>query len=289
MNALEVTPGYPLGTHREELERLQLQHRLWCDAAHALWRRAGIAPGSRVLDVGAGPGAASLDLAELVGASGTVLAVDESEAFVERIGDEAARRGLPQIIAARGDVQALGRLADPNANTNPVATATARAASFDLAYARWILCFTPKPEDVVRGVAALLRPGGMLCVHDYDNYETMSPAPRRESYTRIVRAAAASWRDRGGDPDVVARLPRILHDAGFELVHLDVHQRLARAGDTMWHWAASWWRSYGPKLVTLGYLSEGELREFESDFEAMARETDFLVLPPVYELMARLR
>ncbi len=36
---------YVLGTDEAELTRLGLQHRLWGDAAHALWRRGGIVPG----------------------------------------------------------------------------------------------------------------------------------------------------------------------------------------------------------------------------------------------------
>ena len=47
---------YFLGTHDEELERLGLQHRVWRPTVLDCWRRAGIGPGSKVLDVGAGPG-----------------------------------------------------------------------------------------------------------------------------------------------------------------------------------------------------------------------------------------
>ena len=47
---------YLLGTHDEEIERLGLQHRVWRPNVLACWRRAGIKAGSRVLEVGAGPG-----------------------------------------------------------------------------------------------------------------------------------------------------------------------------------------------------------------------------------------
>ena len=58
---------YVLGTNDEELERLGLQHRVWRPIVLDCWRRAGITFGSRVIDVGAGPGFATMDLAELVG------------------------------------------------------------------------------------------------------------------------------------------------------------------------------------------------------------------------------
>jgi SAM-dependent methyltransferase len=265
---------YPLGTDQVELERLHLQHRLWSDATHALWRQAAIGPGSRVLDVGAGPGAASFDLAQLVTSTGRVLAVDESASFVDFIRSEAQARGLSQLSAQVGDVQAL-EAPEPGA--------------FDAAYARWVLCFVPRPQDVVAGAARLLRKGGVLCVHDYFNYEAMTAAPRRKSYAEVVAATARSWRDNGGDPDVVGKLPTLLHEAGFELEHFMVHQRVARPGDTMWHWTLTWWRSYTPRLVKLGYLTETQRRAFHEDLDAMTRERDFLVQPAVYELMARRR
>lgn len=268
---------YPLGSDRGELERLHFQHRLWSDAAHALWRRAGIKPGSRVVDVGSGPGAASTDLAELVTSAGRVLAVDESDSFVSHLRFKAEARELSQIEAVVGDVQAL--------DTLPGVT----PESFDAAYARWVLCFVPSPERVVTGLQKLLVSGGVLCVHDYFNYATMTCAPRRRSHDRIVEATARSWRDRGGEPDVVAKLPGILRRAGFVIEHLDVHQRIARPGDTMWHWAATWWRLYAPKLVTMGYVSEADVEELIADLDAMTREDDFLVMPPVFELMARRR
>src|SRR5581483_1340758 len=204
---------YPLGTDRIELERLHLQHQLWSDAAHALWKRAAIQPGSRVLDLGAGPGAATLDLAQLVTAQGRVLAVDESQGFIDFIRSEAQARGLSQVQAEVADVQGF-EVAEPG--------------TFGAAYARWVFCFVPQPDAVLRSVARALEPGGTLCVHDYFNYTGMTPAPRRDSYALMVAATARSWRDNGGDPDVVGRLPALLHEHGFTLEHLDVHQRLAR-------------------------------------------------------------
>lgn len=264
---------YPLGTDPEELERLHLQHRLWTDAAHALWRFAKVVPGSRVLDVGAGPGAASFDLAALATSAGRVLAIDGSESFVSYVRNEGKARKLTQLDARVCDVQSLERLEGVS------------SGSFDVAYARWVLCFTPRPEDVVRGVASLLSPGGRFCVHDYFDYETMTPAPRRESHANMVRATARSWRDNGGDPDVAGKLPALFDDHGLEVVHVTVHHRVARPGDTMWHWATTWWRSYTPKLVTMGYVTEQEVRQFWSDLDAMTPARDFLLLPPVFEIV----
>ena len=73
---------YLLGTHEEELARLGLQHRVWRAVALDCWQRAGITVGKRVLDVGAGPGYAAIDLAEIVGPTGEVVALERSQNFI---------------------------------------------------------------------------------------------------------------------------------------------------------------------------------------------------------------
>src|ERR1044071_806657 len=73
---------YVLGTHDEELARLGLQHRVWRPVVLDCWQRAGITVGKRVLDIGAGPGYATLDLAEIVGSTGVVVAIERSKNFI---------------------------------------------------------------------------------------------------------------------------------------------------------------------------------------------------------------
>lgn len=267
---------YVLGTGADELERLGLQHRLWSDAAHDAWKRARIAPGARVLDVGCGPGYASFDLAQLVQSHGAVVAVDESAGFVAHVREQAAARRLPQLDARTGDVQELDGVLRGE-------------APFDLAYARWVLCFTPKPEAVVAGVARSLAAGGRFVLHDYFNYEAMTAAPRRESFARVVAATARSWRGRGGDPDVMGRAPQLLKAHGLEIESLQPLQRVARPGDSMWSWIDSWWRIYTPKLVAMGELSAADERRFHAEFAAMTRDDDFVMLPTVIEILARKR
>jgi ubiquinone/menaquinone biosynthesis C-methylase UbiE len=269
-----TTREYVLGTGDDELQRLALQHRLWGDAAHEAWRLARIGPGQRVLDIGCGPGMASFDLAQFVTTSGRVVGVDESPAFIEHLNTQAAARKLPQLSGLVGDVHDLPGVVSGR-------------GPFDIAYARWVLCFVKDPAAVIRGAASLLAPGGRLVVHDYFNYTAMSMAPRRASHDKAVAATAKSWRDRGGDPDIVARLPRLMQEAGLRLEHLHVHQRIARGGETMFHWINVWWRIYTPKLVAMGLLTQADQDQFFKDLDEVgASTTDFVVCPPVYEVIA---
>ena len=88
---------YLLGTHTEELERLRFQHTLWRPIAQAAWQRAGLQKEQSVLDLGAGPGFAAADLADVVGAEGRVLGLERSEAYVASGRRMAEQAGLHQL------------------------------------------------------------------------------------------------------------------------------------------------------------------------------------------------
>lgn len=277
---------YVLGTGGDELARLAFQHRLWSDAAHEAWRSASIGPGQRVLDIGCGPGFASFDLGELVRAGGLitggeVVGVDESAGFVHHLNAQAHARGLNHVKGLVGDVQALTSISDLRGST-----------PFDLAYARWVLCFVPRPEQVVLGAAKLLKPGGRLIVHDYFNYSAMRVAPMgtafSELYIKIVCATDASWRERGGDPDIVGRLPAMCQQAGLSVVSIRPIQRIARPGETMFNWVATWWRNYVPKLVAMGRITPEEQAAFFKGWDELERSPSaFVMCPCVYELIAQ--
>lgn len=267
---------YVLGTHADESVRLGLQHRLWCASAHNLWERANVRPGCTVLDLGCGPGYATLDLSQIVGPTGRVIGIDESAAFLKQLNDQAQARRFSNIERVLGDVQELD------------SALPGHGGSIDVAYARWVFCFLSNPEAVVRGLARLVKPGGRVAVQDYFNYERgLTLAPRREAFTKVIHAVAASWRARGGDTDIMAKLPGMFIRHGFRMDHIDVVQRIARPGSTMWHWPNSFWRTFVPRLVEMGFITPEDQGAFDRAWEEASRDAaSFIVLPPVFELIA---
>ncbi len=265
---------YVLGTGADELARLGLQHQLWSKTAHELWERARFKPGMRILDAGCGPGYATFDLAHLVGPEGAVIGVDESSRFIQHVNEQARLRNLTQIEVHQGNVLDLKALL----RSQP---------QFDAAYMRWVLCFLSEPERVIHDIAALLAPGGRIAIQDYFNYRSMTLAPRRPAYERVVQAADASWRAHGGNPDVMGDMPRIVREAGLELVHFGVNQRLARPGEMMWAWPDSFWHGYVPKLIEAGNLTREEAGAFFTEWQEVSSNPDtVLVLPAVYDIIA---
>ncbi len=274
---MATAPEYVLGTDDIELARLGLQHRLWADAAQLLWRRADLIPGSRVLDIGAGPGFAAMDMAALTGPSGSVVGLDESPAFVAQFNRHAAEQHKPWASAHAGDVHELDSILARAGETRP----------FDLAYCRWVLCFVKDPARVVRAAARVLRPGARFCIQDYFCYSTMSLAPKEPAFSAVIDQVDRSWRDRGGDPDIVGRLPALLAEAGFRVTHLEVNHRIARPGDFMWTWPTIFWESVLPRLVASGHITPAMRTAFEQAWtRATSDPSRFCLLPPVFDVIA---
>ena len=268
---MEEEQSYILGTDEGELRRLEFQHRVWSPETFELWQRAGIRPGHAVLDVGCGPGYASVDLAQLVGESGKVVAVDASRRFVAHLLQRARLLGLDNVEAQVSDVQAL----------------ELPEATFDLAYARWVLCFVARPEEVVRRVARALKPGGAFAIHDYFNQQSETVAPRSPAIDRVFEAIGESWRTEGGDPDIGGRLPRILAEQGLRLREVRPSLRLGAPGSLEWQWIETVVLPYLPKMVELGVVSPTERDAFLVDWERRAADPHaFFCSPPVLGFIA---
>jgi SAM-dependent methyltransferase len=258
---------YILGTHDQELQRLGLQHQLWRGQAYTLWERARFAPGKTLLDVGCGPGFGTLDLAQLVGPAGRVVAVDVSGKFLDYL----RSRAPSNVELQQADVQEM----------------TLPSGHFDGAYARWVLCFVARPQDVIDRVAAALKPGGTFAIQDYYNYTALKLAPRSDIFQRVIRAVNESWRLHDGDPDVGCRFPQMLVQAGLRVTYMQPILRLATPRDPLWQWPHTFFKIFVPSLVEQELLTVEEQREFERDWQAHCDDPNaFFTSPPMVEVIA---
>jgi ubiquinone/menaquinone biosynthesis C-methylase UbiE len=246
---------YVLGTDRAELERLGLQHQLWLAQAVAAWERAGFRRGQRVLDVGCGPGFATVDLAQRVGPRGKVVAVDISQRFLTHLEERASARGLTNVRTVQGSVERM----------------EVGESGFDGAYARWVLCFVRRPAAVLQQVARRLKRGGVFVIQDYFHYENLVIAPECEAFRRVFRAVHQSWRARGGDPDIGCRLPGLLRRAGFEVREMIPLVRLARPGSSLWDWPDTFFDIYLPSLVKMSFITSAHERAFRREWAKRSR------------------
>jgi ubiquinone/menaquinone biosynthesis C-methylase UbiE len=265
---------YILGKYDEEVARLGLQHRTWRSRAHAAWRFAEIGPCQTVLDVGCGPGYASLDLAEWVGPSGRVVAVDKSQRFLDALDPMRRQRGLDDITAHRVDLDAGGF---------PEIIA-------DRAWCRWVLAFVKNPRDVLARLTAVLGAAGAIVLHEYFDYSTWRTAPRCPELEEFVSAVMTSWRDNGGEPDIGLSLSRWLGDLGFELRRVDPIIDIVSADHMSWMWLRSFIEVGRRRLIELGYLNASRAESIWRAFTAFEATPEArMITPGVLEVVASRR
>jgi SAM-dependent methyltransferase len=106
-------------------------------------------PGERVLDVACGTGLVTFPLAEAAGRSGRVVATDISQAMIDTLMSEREKRGFKNIDAFRADAENLEKIEDE---------------SFDLATCALGFMYFPNPDQAMREMLRVLRPGGRAVV-----------------------------------------------------------------------------------------------------------------------------
>ncbi len=114
--------------------------------------------GRRVLDLGAGTGSGTVALAGLFGAA-EVVAVDRSEAMLERVRSRAVGLGLAgRVRTVRADLDAGWPELGSERGPGPL----------DVVWASNALHEVADPDRVFRDVFGALRPGGLLAVAEMD-------------------------------------------------------------------------------------------------------------------------
>jgi ubiquinone/menaquinone biosynthesis C-methylase UbiE len=264
--------SYVIGTHGAEIDRLGVQHRVWRASALDLWRLGGLAEGMTVIDAGAGPGHATMDLAEIVGPKGKVIAIERSRRFLDALELQASARGLHNIQTIEADVLHFDW----------------SSLSADLLWCRWVLAFVTDPRKAARGMAHAIRPGGALMIHEYYDYASWRLAPRSKTFEGYVAKIIASWRATGGEPDIALALPTMLAEVGLSVERVRPQVFAARMNDFVSRWPMGFARAFLPTLVETGDVMPEEAKAISAELARAEADPNAIVMTPgVLQIVAR--
>lgn len=182
---------------------LAAYHRAFAAELRAMIAGLPLSDGDRVVEVACGDGAYTPMLAERVGASGTVLAVDVSAGYLKL-----ARAGAMRSSAAARVGLVAARIERP-----PLPE-----GAFDLAWCAQSLYSLPDPVDALRRMERAARPGGVVAVFENDEFHhVLLPWPV-EVELAVREAEMHALAERSGSSEtyyVGRRLVELFRGAGL--------------------------------------------------------------------------
>ena len=262
---MERTDQYLLGHSAAEQERLRQQPKQLEPEARWLLDQLGIQPGWRAIEIGCGPQGVLDLLAQRVGPEGTVLGLDTSGDAVRLARAFVAEHGLANVEVVQGDGKATGL----------------PRASFDVAHARLVLVNVPEPERVVAELAALVRPGGVVALHEAD-WSAHGCEPPLPAWTRLQQAFEAYSRANGIDLRVGRRTPALLRAAGLADVQVRPVIHLYPPGHPRRPIFPQFVENVRERLVGRGLLGDGELGDLLASVRAHLDDPDTLVISHLF-------
>jgi ubiquinone/menaquinone biosynthesis C-methylase UbiE len=231
-------------------------------------------PGLTILDVGAGPGTITADLAERV-APGAVRGVDASADIVGQAAALGAERGLAHLSFAVDDAYAL----------------EAADASYDVVHAHQMLQHLTRPVDALREFRRVLAPGGVVAVRDVD-YEGVIWYPLIPALAEWLDVYLRMHRGVGGEPAAGRRLKAWAREAGFTEVAASASLWLFETPEEREWWGGLWadralQSSFADHALGQRATDRAGLERIADGWREWAASEDGWMLMPHAEILAR--
>jgi SAM-dependent methyltransferase len=227
-----------------ELERLQLQSRVWEPAGERLLARIGDGAGLHAVDVGCGVLGWLRLLSGWVGESGRVVGTDIQDPMLGAAGTFVADESLGNVELVKDDIFASAM----------------EPASFDLLHARFQLAPLGRIEEQLAVYRRLVKPGGLLVLEEPDmsSWRFNPDAPAAQ---RLIGLIEQAFLVAGGDFNAGRRLVELLGDGvqvAAEIVALPPSHAYLRL-------PLQFAASLEPRLV--GLIGSEELRVLQAQAE----------------------
>jgi len=255
--------SYILGTEREELHRLGLQHQVWAGESRQAWKTAEFSEGQTILDLGCGPGFCTMELAYIVGQHGKVIGVDKSKVFTDFLHQQSLHHGL-NIDIQNVDFDNMDIV----------------ESSLDGVYSRWALAWINNPEQIVHNLSKAMKSGAVFVAHEYYDWATLQTEPSLPGLNKGIAAALRSFLEQESNINIGKKLPQIFYENDLEVISVRPLSKLAAPHDLAWQWPKSFFHVYFPKLIDKGLISKAEVEAALNDVEELEYKNGSTILCP---------
>ncbi|HEX2231775.1 MAG TPA: methyltransferase domain-containing protein [Thermoleophilaceae bacterium] len=242
---------YLLANQPTELERLQLQARVWEPSGRQLLSTIDGQSSARALDVGCGALGWLRLLADWVGPSGQVVGTDIDESLLD---------------AARSFLEAE-EISNVELVVDDLFDSKLARQSFDLVHARYVIAPLGRGPEQMASFQRLVTPGGSLVLEEWDlgSWHFNPPAPAAE---RLIQLLSEIFESLGGEAG--RELPGLFREIGVEEPEIDAHVIALKPGHPYLRLPLQFSASLESRLLET--VSEDELASLHVEAEAELAE-----------------
>jgi SAM-dependent methyltransferase len=238
-----ASSAYLMGHTDHERRRLALQASVLNPLTQGFLQRAGISAGMRVLDLGCGVGDVSLIAAALVGPHGHVTGIDLDDKSLAIAGSRARDNGHDHLTVEHANIT----------DHRPQRT-------YDAVVGRHILIHAPDPVALLRHAVALVHPGGIVALQEYDLSRYVPSYPALPLASRVHQLFVDLFRRATPHADIGVRLFHLMQEAGLPAPEVRGECVIDGGPDSpFYEWLAETVRSVLPSLEALGIATATEL------------------------------
>ena len=255
---------YILGDHDEEIKRLKFQHGVWTEEVSLFWKRAGISRGMKGLDAGCGPGFTSIELAELVLEDGSITAFDGSQKYISYLEKQIHVQSLKNITPKKGD---LLQTSFPDNH-------------FDFVYIRMVLIFISDLDTVLNEFKRILKPGGMLLINDFYDYEKFIMNTHAPEFEHLLSLITSDFENRDSNLQVGKKLTRLLGKKEYLIENIKADCKTAFPHDNAWSWPQMFFENFIPDLLQRKKISSKQVEDFWQEWNTLSRDKYSCFLSP---------
>ena len=256
---------YLLGYRRAEQERLERQADELAHESAWLFDEIGVRDGWQVVEIGCGPRGCLGLLSPRVGAIGRVIGVELSQEQVERAQRFVADSHLTNVEVLQADARSTGL----------------REGTFDLATARLVLVNVPQPELLVAEMVRLVRPGGVVALHEADS-TAQRCYPPHPAQTRLLEVLNTYAEMNGIDRSIGLRVPRMLRESGLVEVRVNPLIHAYPAGHSRRMLVLEFVANARQRILDKALIEEGELNELTAALRLHLEDPETLVVSSLF-------
>ena len=236
-------PGiaYPLNQVDHERRRLALQASVLNPLTDSFLRRAGIAGGMRVLEVGCGIGEVSLITARLVGPHGRLHCIDIDATAIDTAQTRCRNAGHDHVSFEHSDI----------ASHTPV-------RAYDAVIGRHVLIQVPDALAVVKKAVSMVHIGGVVAFQEYDLSFAPKGYPELPLMYSVQELIVEYYRRAVARPNIGAQLFYLMQEAGLPSPECRAECIMDGGHNSpVYEWLTETIRSLLPGMEALGMMTGG--------------------------------